>query len=120
MSTLLTVAGVLVILVIMWVSGFIHKALELIGLMIIMGLVTGVVVWLFISRHKFGLGWHIGVYIGMGMYAIDNIVNIVKNDTIVEVFDDGSQERHSMRAQGIVGMVALVVTLIYMAAEKML
>lgn len=100
-------AILVVVFVIMWVTGFLRKIIECGVLVLVLGLILGVAFWIF--GGVFSNGWHIGLWVGLILYALDCIGEIISDDVILEAFSDGHiEERHSPRVEGIVGLLASI------------
>lgn len=67
--------------------------------------------WL--SDHGWGAGFNVGMIGGLVIYGICCITRIVNPEIRVDFFDDGTTEWHSERANGIVGLLVLIGTIIF-------
>ncbi|MBQ7280157.1 MAG: hypothetical protein IJR13_05490 [Bacteroidales bacterium] len=107
MGTAIQIFIALIGLGVLWKSGFLPTFLYLGMIVIGMGLIFGLAWWLFGST--FSTGWNCGKWAAIIIYAFISIGMIITNESYeVEVFEDGSTEKHTDRARGIVGFLACV------------
>ncbi|MBR3959728.1 MAG: hypothetical protein IKJ81_06760 [Bacteroidales bacterium] len=107
MGTAIYIILCLVVVGILWATGFLPQFLFLGGGVIGIGLICGTAWWIFGS--DFSTGWNVGKWLAVVAWGIINLMMIINDDGFeIEVFSDGRTETHSDRAKGVVGLLASI------------
>ena len=111
MEWILYLIGGFILLCILWAIGIIPEFFMMIGMCLLFGCIGGFFSWL--SDHGWGAGFNVGMIGGLVIYGICCSTRIVNPEIRVDFFDDGTTEWHSERANGIVGLLVLIGTIIF-------
>lgn len=107
MGTAVSIIIFLVVVGILWTTGFLPQFLFLGAGVVGLGLILGVVWWIF--GGEFSTGWKVGRWLGVVTWAILNLMMIINDEGFeVEVFENGRTETHTDREKGIVGLLASI------------
>lgn len=107
METIIYLIIVVVVVGILWASGFLPQFLGLGAGVLGLGLILGVVWWIF--GGEFSTGWKVGRWLAVATWAIMNLMMIINDEGFeIEVYSDGRTETHSDRAKGVVGLLASI------------
>lgn len=108
---ILKIIGGIIVIAILWGLGFIPEFLIMAATSLIIGLLSGVITFLF-NWGGFNTGYEIGIWIGVGLYAISCITRIVSDEVVITFYTDGSSEKTSPRASGIIGLIVLIISVL--------
>lgn len=106
---ILKIIGGVIVISVLWGLGFIPEFLIMVVTSLLIGVVSGCVTMLF--GGDFNVGYKIGIWLGVGLYAISCITRIISDEVTITFYTDGSSEKTSPRASGIIGLIVLIVSI---------
>lgn len=113
MWTILKIIGILLLIGVLWGLGVIQELLTMVIIAPIIGVLLGLAFLIF--GGEFGLGYHIGIYVGVALYLLYSIMRIINPEIEVTVYEGGRREERSSEFRGIVGIILVVIAFVYTA-----
>ena len=111
MEWILYIIGGFFVLSLLWAIGIIPEFIA----MIVMSLIFGCIGGIFFNWDS---GFTIGFFVGLGVYGLYCIVRIINPEIYIDIYDDGSSKYHSERGKGIVGLLVLIGSVIYVLVNR--